>query len=298
LNLNFSRLTNSTGETLDAFKLDEAPFLFSHDFQNLDVFQHENIKRILLELPESQIMSNNGNLNINTNFDNAHRENKIGTNLESLVDTLFESKQSERGYIMVNQPEKHPLIRPLFEEIKASVNAKIKAHNLGADILNPMLYLFIAGPNSMTPFHIDRYSTFLFQIRGSKNVHLYPAWNNNVIPHRVVENFVSWGNQRPQFHDGLLSLRQVFKFQPGQALHIPFLAGHDVMNGPDGVSISLSIIFNTAQSQALKSAMHLNHLVRSKIPFADKLIHAIHPSRKSFEQKEKLYNAIKYFRRK
>jgi hypothetical protein len=53
-----------------------------------------------------------------------------------------------------------------------------------------------------------------------------------------------------------------FDFSPGQALHIPFVAGHHVKNGPNDVSISMSIIFNTPESKVWKNALNFNHRMR------------------------------------
>jgi hypothetical protein len=55
---------------------------------------------------------------------------------------------------------------------------------------------------------------------------------------------------------------QAFDFGPGQALHIPFAAGHHVRNGPDDVSISMSIFFDTSENLRWRRALSFNHYVR------------------------------------
>jgi hypothetical protein len=53
-----------------------------------------------------------------------------------------------------------------------------------------------------------------------------------------------------------------FHFKPGDALHIPFAAGHHVRNGVEDVSISMSIIFNTREGSVWGRALNFNHRVR------------------------------------
>ena len=74
----------------------------------------------------------------------------------------------------------------------------------------------------------------------------YAAYDNTKLP---------WSQERDAFG-------QRFDFSPGEGLHIPFIAGHYVQNGEDDVSISMSIIFNTPESQAQLEALQLNHRLR------------------------------------
>jgi hypothetical protein len=48
-------------------------------------------------------------------------------------------------------------------------------------------------------------------------------------------------------------------------LHIPFAAPHHVRNGPDDVSISMSIIFNTEESMRWHHTLEFNHWVRPHV---------------------------------
>ena len=68
--------------------------------------------------------------------------------------------------------------------------------------------------------------------------------------------------RRPVWRPESEGLGHAFDFSPGEALHIPFAAGHHVRNGSDDVSISLSIIFKTAQTRQLMRAMQFNHYAR------------------------------------
>ena len=52
--------------------------------------------------------------------------------------------------------------------------------------------------------------------------------------------------------------RTAFDFAPGEAIHIPCVARHHVRNGPQEVSISLSIIFKITQTERMRKAISCN----------------------------------------
>jgi hypothetical protein len=129
-------------------------------------------------------------------------------------------------------------------------------------LFDPMLYLFIASPKSITPFHIDRYSTFLFQFQGKKDLLVYPPFDERLVPPEVVEGFVDRSGVRPKYDPSFDTHATRFSFSPGETLHIPFLAPHLVENGADDVSISMSIIWNSSTSEETTRAIRFNHKAR------------------------------------
>nr|WP_306414722.1 cupin domain-containing protein [Corallococcus carmarthensis] len=128
-----------------------------------------------------------------------------------------------------------------------------------------MLYLFIASPGSVTPFHLDRYSTLLMQFRGSKAVHISKAWDEQVVPAEDLEAFVARSGSKVNYRETFDQTATRYAFGPGDALHIPFVAPHYVKNGTDDVSVSLSIIFNTRETARHLRALRANHALRKRL---------------------------------
>lgn len=243
---------------LDAATLDRRATVFHHQLLGHPCLSLENLAQVLPRLPAEQVFHSNGRLSNHDNFDRAHIEHRAEKGLEETLEALRHTD----AYIMVRSPETDPSFRDLYQALKQDVQQTVKAAGIPGDINDSMLYLFIASPNSVTPFHIDRYSTFLMQFRGSKEVTVYPPWDPRVVDDEDAEHFFAKTGRRPGWSDAKLGLGTPFHFEPGQALHIPFAAGHHVRNGADDVSISLSIIFNTAQTRALIRALAFNHRCR------------------------------------
>lgn len=236
---------------------DRQPFLSAHRLVDHPALSLENLAEVIPQLPPNHVFHSNGRLSLADNFDNAHREHRPEQELRDALERL----RTVDAYIMVREPETHPSFQPLFRELKKEVAQWTRSRDPVADFSGAKLYLFIASPNSVTPFHIDRYSTLLMQIRGSKEVVVYPAWDQRVVADRDVEDYFA-GTGRPPWRPEAEPLGQRFEFSPGQTLHIPFAAGHHVRNGSDDVSISLSIIFKTSRSRQLTQALHFNRHLR------------------------------------
>ncbi|MFT3762914.1 MAG: cupin-like domain-containing protein [Pseudoxanthomonas sp.] len=241
-----------------SIRLDRVASVCRHRLLDHPALSLENLARVLPTLPENQVYHSNGRLQFGDNFDRAHIEHRPESNLQSALESLRDTD----AYIMVRQPETAESFKPLLEDLKHDVELLVKEAGVPAGIDEAMLYMFIASPNSVTPFHIDRYSTLLLQFRGSKQVTVFPPWDPRVVSDDDTEQFFARSGRRPSWRPEIEPLGTTFDFAPGQALHIPFAAGHHVRNGSDDVSISLSIIFNTPETRKIINALAMNHRMR------------------------------------
>lgn len=238
--------------------LDRRAAVFSHKLLEHPALSLQNLAKALPALPRDQVFHSSGRLDMGDDFDRAHLDK---TNGLTLRETLEDIKTSG-SYIMVRSPETDPSFRELHRQLMADVGELMQRRGVGRAPHEPMLYLFIASPGSVTPFHVDRYSTFLMQFRGTKQVSVFPMWDPRVVPADELEGFMAKRGVRPRYRPESEPLGTVFDFAPGQAMHIPFMAGHWVKNGADDVSISMSIIFNTDETVAISNAMRVNDRLR------------------------------------
>lgn len=252
---------NCFDDDLDPSLMDRQGFLFHHKLLGHPALSLENLARVIPGLPADQVFHSSGQLRNTDNFDTAHVDHKPALGLQQAMDQLLTTD----AYIMVRQPETDPSFKTLMEQLHDDVTRLFESIGIGGGIEDGMLYLFIASPNSVTPFHIDRYSTFLMQFRGSKEVTVYPPWDQRVVDDEDAEAFFARTGRRPVWRPESENLGHRFSFSPGQALHIPFAAGHHVRNGSEDVSISLSIIFNTSRTRQLMRALAFNQRIRPQL---------------------------------
>lgn len=248
-------------ENLPKHLLDREAFSFRHDLIGHPALSLANLEKVLPKLPSGQVFYSSGLLKESDDLDRAHLDHGNGLSLTETIETI----RTSNSYIMVRSPESDPSFDPLFRELKGDVEELMRVRGVGKHATDSMLYLFIASPNSVTPFHVDRYSTFLMQFSGSKEVCVFPQWNERVVSPDDCEAYISRAGKRPVWRPSAEPLATRFQFKPGDALHIPFMAGHLVRNGPDAVSISMSIIFNTDETMAQIKALMLNQLLRAPL---------------------------------
>lgn len=252
-------------EDLNADQLDRKPFKFAHRLMGHPALSIENLGRVLPRLNPQQLFYSKSTRSTDEDLDRLHINRRSDLSIEQ---TIYAMKTSD-SYIMVRSPETDPSFVDLHRALLSDVETVIKASGAGQEALESMLYLFIASPNSVTPFHIDRYSTFLTQFRGSKTVTIFPAWDKRVVKAKECEDYVAYRAERgPRWDPASERYGTPFEFSPGEAIHIPFLAGHHVRNGADDVSISMSIIFKTDDTERLRQAILFNRKSRKLLsPF-------------------------------
>lgn len=246
------------GEGVDAEKLDREPYRFQHNLMGHPALTLENLARVLPRLPQDQVMYSGNRLKNGDNFEETFRSRPENQSIEETIEGI----RTSDSYIMVSSPQVDESFAPLHKQLVSDVEALIRQRGVGSVAITPKLYLFIASPNSVTPFHIDRYSTFLLQFRGSKQVCVSQPWDERVVTNTDCENYVSYVNTRLPWSATKDQFSTTFDFRPGDALHIPFVSGHHVRNGSEDVSISMSIIFNTDQTMAWRSALNFNQRAR------------------------------------
>ena len=254
-------MTNCFAEDIRSELLDRAPFKFHHQLLEHPALSLENLARVLPTLPQQQVMYSKGLLDVADDFESTFRKKPRDRTLEETIDSI----RTSDSYIMVRSPEIDPSFADLYKALCGEVASLMKTRGVGSMPLQAQLYLFIASPNSITPFHIDRYSTFLMQFRGSKTVTVGTPWDDRIVSQPDREAYVVREKTKLPWSSQLDEFSTAFEFSPGEALHIPFIAGHHVCNGPEDVSISMSIIFNTEESVRWRNAISFNHILRKQL---------------------------------
>lgn len=240
-------------DSADFKGLDKSAFKFTHGLLNHPSLSLEHLSEVLPRLGERVVYSSNL-LNVKDDFEGTFKNKNQEMKLTDVIDTL----KTSSAYIMVNGPEVDSSFKELHQSLVEDVNTLMQRLSVGKKAIDPKLFLFIASPNSVTPFHIDRYSTFLMQFRGSKKVSIFPQWDERVVSDTSREAYIAYSNTKLPFNEEIDDLGECFDFSPGEALHIPFIAGHHIKNGPEDISISMSIIFNTEQSMMWRKAIRYN----------------------------------------
>jgi hypothetical protein len=239
--------------------LDKAPFQFSHRLMGHPALELGNLATALPALGE-RVMYSKGLSNLGANLDRAHLDEQNGLSIEETIEQI----RTTPSYIAVRGPEHHPSFQDLHRVMCEDIAKLMRTNGTGRLPENAEMWLFIASPGAITPFHFDRFSNFLLQFRGSKEVAVFEPWNDEVITATQYEAYTARNDRQMDWADEKDRFAHKFHFHPGQAIHIPFLGGHYVKNGPEDVSISMAIFYDTDQTRRFKQALFINDLLRRR----------------------------------
>lgn len=247
-------------DDIRADQLDQQPFQFGHRLMGHPALELGNLASALPALGE-RVMYSKGLSDLGVNFDRAHIDHHNGLSIEETIEQI----RTTQSYIAVRGPEHHPSFRELHRVMCEDIGKLMRTNGTGERPDSAEMWLFIASPGALTPFHFDRFSNFLLQFRGSKEVAVFKPWNDAVITPQQYEAYTARSDRQMVWSEDKDAFAHKFRFHPGQAIHIPFLGGHYVKNGPEDVSISLAIFYDTEQTQRFKHALVVNDLLRRRL---------------------------------
>jgi hypothetical protein len=243
---------------IDPKDLDRRPFGFSHNLADHPSLSFENLSRVITSLPEEKVMFSKGLNDLKKHFETVLVEGKKGFDLNDIIENI----RTGDAYIAVRNPELDPSFKDIFEGICHDVGVFMKANGTGEKPLEPMLWLFIASPGAVTPFHFDRFSNFIMQIRGSKELAVFPPRAEQVISSKELEAYHDNKPSYPEWNDEKDRYAHKFNFKSGEAVHIPYTSGHYVKNGTDDISITLSVFYHSNETKMWSNAMKMNYRLR------------------------------------
>lgn len=240
--------------------LDREPFRLNHKLVNHPALTLENIARIIPDHPKEKVMFSKGLDSLTVNFDKALDEDKKDLNILEVIETI----RTSNSYIAIRSPELHPSFKELYHDMIGDVETFMKANGTGTKAHEPMLWLFIASPGAVTPFHFDRFSNFIMQIRGSKELAVFPPGLEEIVSARDTEAYLDRDGESPIWRDELDVHANKFNFKMGEAVHIPYTSGHYVKNGTEDISITLSVFYHSDETLRWSRAMRFNNRLRRR----------------------------------
>lgn len=189
-------------EAIETKFLDREPFRLNHKLADHPALELENIAKIILELPSEKVMFSKGLNDLKVNFDDALTEDTKTLDLNEIIETI----RNSNSYIAARNLELHPSFKDLYDDLMNDIGIFMKANGTGTKPHEPMLWLFIASPGAVTPFHFDRFTNFIMQIRGSKELAVFPPRKEEVIKTSDVEAYIDWRGQTPEWKDAMSML--------------------------------------------------------------------------------------------
>ncbi|WNZ27669.1 methyltransferase, TIGR04325 family [Leptolyngbya sp. NK1-12] len=143
--------------------------------------------------------------------------------------------------VLINDAEVDPEYCALLEQIILELET-LTGVPLRQEITWMDAYIFITSPNTITNYHIDHESNFLFQIKGEKEVNLFDQKDRSILTEEELEAFYVGNVEAADYHPEHQSKASVYHLTPGEGVHHPVNAPHWVKTKQQ-FSVTLSINF-------------------------------------------------------
>ena len=207
-------------------------------------------------MPTGDVMCRFGVVPDNADFDSSLLGYRKNLTRDDAIDHLDE----RHAYVAIYNPENDADYRPVIEGLLGEI--AVATEPFEHCINGYSSYIFISARGSVTPYHMDREMTFLFQIRGRKSARLWDPNDDAVMsPAERDHLFTPCNDARPAYRAEPDALAMHFQLEPGLGVHHPFIAPHLVHTGSE-LSISLAITFRTPRSDDWSDAHRFNEQMR------------------------------------
>jgi hypothetical protein len=224
----------NTSEIQEKFNL--ASFMFSHNLAGHPLFELPR----LVELANTLSKDQPNKIACQASEIPAHSKwSEIPTKeyVEEVISKIEDSGSWVLLYSVQQDPEYNFLLNKIITELEALTGRPLQKEITWLDA-----YIFIASPHSVTPYHIDHESTFLFQIHGEREANIFDSFDRSVLTDEEIERYYIGDLQSANYLKENQSKASVYKLAPGKGVHHPVRAPHWFKNG-DKYSIAMGIHF-------------------------------------------------------
>jgi hypothetical protein len=178
----------------------------------------------------------------------------------NVADAIHQIETSD-AWILLKHVERDPDYREVLESSICDL-LRLSGREMRKQIKWFEAILFISSPGRATPYHLDRECSWLLQIAGEKEIHLFDRYDREINPEEELERFWAAHNGAGTYKPQLEPRAMVYQLRPGNGVHIPVNSPHWLRNRKR-VSISLNVNFVFHDSM-LANIYRANYYLRKR----------------------------------
>jgi len=230
------------------------PFKVRHNFADHPLLKIERLLKLQEQIPKRKIDWYTGEVGVNTD---RLKTEPTGLSPEETIGQIRDCK----SWLVLKNVEAVPEYRELLENAFAPYRSTIESLTPGMRQLEA--WVFITSPGSIAPYHIDPEHNFLLQVHGPKIVHVFDPKDPEIVTDKEIEDYYYLGgtNAKLEYREKYQEKVKKFVLQPGEGVHIPFVAPHWV-EVEDDYSISFSVSFYSKVCDNVGRLYRFNAMLR------------------------------------
>jgi hypothetical protein len=154
---------------------------------------------------------------------------------------LIRKIDTAQAWIILKHVEREPGYREVLESCIRDI-LKLSGPELLRKIKWFEAILFITSPNRVTEYHLDREVSWILQLQGDKEIHVFDRADKDIVPDQELEVYWTADNRAARYKPEYESRAIVYQMHPGTGVHIPINSPHWLRNG-NSISVTLNVNF-------------------------------------------------------
>lgn len=154
---------------------------------------------------------------------------------------LIREIETRQAWIILKHVEREAGYREVLESCIRNI-LELSGRELLRKIKWFEAILFITSPNRVTEYHLDREVSWILQIQGDKEIHVFDRADKDIVPDEELETYWTADNRAACYKPQYESRAMVYQMSPGTGVHIPINSPHWLRN-KNNVSVTLNVNF-------------------------------------------------------
>lgn len=230
-----------------------------HHVMDHPLLQWDALMELVKRLePLGQFRSHTSEAAAGTSFNDAPR---LFRNRKSATDIITNLSDAHAWMSLLNV-QTDAVYRTLVDEILDSVRPGIEAADPGMSYRAG--WIFLASPNTVTPFHFDTEHSFILQLQGHKTLYVWDPQDLEAASEHARDLFHAYHDRSLLvWREELRERAHKFRLEPGVGAYMPCTSPHMVEND-DNPSLTMSFTFYT-DSTRRNAGLHRVHAQLRKL---------------------------------
>ena len=154
---------------------------------------------------------------------------------------LIRKIDTAQAWIILKHVEREPGYREVLESCIRDI-LQLSGPALLRKIKWFEAILFITSPNRVTEYHLDREVSWILQLQGDKEIHVFDRADKDIVSDQELEVYWTADNRAARYKPEYESRAIVYQMRPGTGVHIPINSPHWLRNG-NNISVTLNVNF-------------------------------------------------------
>ena len=154
---------------------------------------------------------------------------------------LIREIETKQAWIILKHVEREPGYREVLENCIRDI-LQLSGQELLRKIKWFEAILFITSPNRVTEYHLDREVSWILQLQGDKEIHVFDRADKDIVPDQELEVYWTADNRAARYKPEYESRAIVHQMSPGTGVHIPINSPHWLRN-KNNISVTLNVNF-------------------------------------------------------